>query len=74
MEIRDPSTSAVYALEYLAERTVQLRIFDTSTWTIAPSGAEENVGRKAGAKISDMSFLGLPDTSSAYNASIRKRM
>jgi len=75
VQIRDPHTSVVYAIGYSNVRIVQLRIFDTSTWTTVPSGAEELVGRRDGARISDMSSpLGLPNASAVYNASIRKRI
>ena len=63
MDIRYPPTSVVYATGYLNVRIVQLRIFDTSTWTIVPSGAEELVGRRDGARNSDVSSLSLPDAS-----------
>jgi hypothetical protein len=51
VEIRDPSTSVAYAISYLTDQIVQLHIFDTNTWIIVLSGAEENVGRRDGARI-----------------------
>jgi len=74
MDIRHPPTSVAYVIRYLNVRIVQLRTFDTRTWTTVPSGAEELVGQRDGARSSDMSSLGLPDASAAYNASIRKRI
>ena len=73
MGIRDPP-NAVYAIECLPERTVQLHIFDTSTWIIVPSGAEVLVGQWGGTRISYVSFLGLPDAPPASSVSIRKRI
>ena len=63
METRDASPNVVYAIGYSSERTVQLHIFDTSTWTIVPSGAKALVGETDGAMLSYTSPLGVPDVS-----------
>ena len=70
VEIREPC--AVYAIGYLPDGIAQLHIFDASTWTIVPSGAEVPVGQRDGTRIQYVSFLGLPDASLASNVSIRK--
>lgn len=63
MEIVDASPNAAYAIGYSPERTVQLHISDTSTWTIVPFRAAVLVGKKDGATLSRVPLLDVPDVS-----------
>ena len=63
MEIRETFPNAVYAIGLFPERTVQLHISDTSTWTIVPFGVEVLVGQRDGPKLSLMPLLDVPDVS-----------
>jgi len=61
MEIKGTSSNAVYVIGHSPERTVQLHISDTSTWTIVPFGAGVLVGQRGGATLSRVPLLDIPD-------------
>ena len=63
MEIGDASRNAAYVVEHSPERTVQLHISDTSTWTIALFRAAVIVGKRDGATLFRVPLLDVPDVS-----------